>query len=391
LARAVTSSQSIAGYVGMITANSFMRREFGKKLIEEFFSRVDLTHVIDTSGAYIPGHGTPTVILFGRDRAPVGDTVRTVMGTKGEPATPTEASKGLVWHAITSQVDQAGSESEWVRSTDTERSLLGKHPWRIGGGGATELKTSIESGARKMLGDFVVAMGRVTHTGADESYFAPPLVWRRHCLPATNIVPLVESDIIRDWQLTPVTEAVLPYDSKLQTTPKGADNSILRHLWPFKQFLMRRREPNGTHEEIGLTWYEWSRFQRERFTEPLGTAFAFVATHNHFVLDRGGKVFKQSAPVIKLPTGATDDDHLALIGLLNSSTACFWIKQVFRNKGVGGIGGGIGDEGWEPRYEFTGTGLKQFPVTDEKPLDLARELDRLARKLAACSAGRTSG
>ena len=45
----------------MITANSFMKREFGKKLIEEFFPRVDLTHVIDTSGAYIPGHGTPTV------------------------------------------------------------------------------------------------------------------------------------------------------------------------------------------------------------------------------------------------------------------------------------------------------------------------------------------
>jgi hypothetical protein len=29
--------------------------------------------VVDTSGAYIPGHGTPTVILFGRHRAPVGD------------------------------------------------------------------------------------------------------------------------------------------------------------------------------------------------------------------------------------------------------------------------------------------------------------------------------
>ena len=48
-----------------------MKREFGKKLIEEFFPRVDLTHVIDTTGAYIPGHGTPTVILFGRNRKPV--------------------------------------------------------------------------------------------------------------------------------------------------------------------------------------------------------------------------------------------------------------------------------------------------------------------------------
>ena len=60
------------GYIGMITANSFMKREFGKKLIEEFFPRVDLTHVIDTSPAHpaIASHGTATVILFGRNRRP---------------------------------------------------------------------------------------------------------------------------------------------------------------------------------------------------------------------------------------------------------------------------------------------------------------------------------
>ena len=34
----------------MITANSFMKREFGKRLIEEYLPKMDLTHVIDTSG-----------------------------------------------------------------------------------------------------------------------------------------------------------------------------------------------------------------------------------------------------------------------------------------------------------------------------------------------------
>ena len=67
----------------------------------------------------------------------------------------------------------------------------------------------------------------------------------------------------------------------------------------------------------GLTWFECSMFFAERFVSPLSIAFAFVATHNHFVLDRGGKVFKQSAPVIKLPEGATEDDHLRLLGVLN--------------------------------------------------------------------------
>ncbi len=133
-----------AGYIGMITANSFMKREFGKKLVEGFFPGVDLTHVIDTSGAYIPGHGTPTVILFGRDRAPVASTVRTVMGIKGEPTTPQEAAKGMVWSAIIEQVDRAGSESEWVSVADTERERFGRHPWSVGGGGAVDLKELLE-------------------------------------------------------------------------------------------------------------------------------------------------------------------------------------------------------------------------------------------------------
>ena len=88
------------GFTGQITANSFMKREFGKKLIEEFFPRVDLTHVIDTSGAYIPGHGTPTVILFARNQRPVASTLRTVLGIRGEPRRPTILRRGLVWSAI---------------------------------------------------------------------------------------------------------------------------------------------------------------------------------------------------------------------------------------------------------------------------------------------------
>ena len=67
---------------------------------------------------------------------------------------------------------------------------------------------------------------------------------------------------------------------------------------------------------------------RSDFGHGLSITFAFVATHNHLSLDRGGKVFKRSAPVIKLPPDADEDDISALLGLLNSSTACFWMRQV---------------------------------------------------------------
>ncbi|MFN9858221.1 MAG: SAM-dependent methyltransferase, partial [Pseudanabaena sp.] len=111
---------------------------------------------------------------------------------------------------------------------------------------------------------------------------------------------------------------------------------------------------------------------------------------NHFVLDRGGKVFKQSAPVIKLPAEATEDDHLALIGLLNSSTACFWMKQVSQQKQLTGGDGVRVESISKVTYEFAGTQLQKLPLPPNwetsplrlRLLDLAKKTDQLAQELS---------
>jgi hypothetical protein len=104
------------------------------------------------------------------------------------------------------------------------------------------------------------------------------------------------------------------------------------------------------------------------------------------MLDRGGKVFKQSAPVIKLPKGSDEEEHLRLLGVLNSSTACFWLKQVCHDKGIRGEGGGFTSDDWEHFYEFTGTKLEEFPLPVTYPLERARELEILAQQLVASNA-----
>ena len=108
---------------------------------------------------------------------------------------------------------------------------------------------------------------------------------------------------------------------------------VTHHLWLFRTLLRQRTVFGKSLIERGRPWFEYLEHYVSKLQTPLSLAFAFVATHNHFVLDRGGKVFNQSAPIIKLPSNATEEDHLALLGLLNSSTACFWMKQVFHNKG----------------------------------------------------------
>lgn len=88
------------GWCAQLTANSFMKREFGAPFIETYLPRYDLRWAIDTSGAYIPGHGTPTVILVHRNQPPASTTVTAIRGIQGEPAAPADPSRGLVWRAI---------------------------------------------------------------------------------------------------------------------------------------------------------------------------------------------------------------------------------------------------------------------------------------------------
>jgi hypothetical protein len=374
---AVTAAEGrSAGYVGLITANSFMKREFGSKLIEQVLPMLDLTHVVDTSGAYIPGHGTPTVILFGRHRSPTDEGVRTVMGIKGEPSTPDDAAQGLVWSSILGQIDQAGSESGFVSVADTPRTTFAKHPWSIGGGGASDIKEQLETNSTP-LSSITTDLGFVCITKADDVFVLPQeAALRKGCDPSV-LRPFAIGEEVRDWAINDESICLFPYTNDVHLRPAADLEGALRFIWRCRTSLLDRKVFGGeTYREAGKAWYSYGQIPIERFKIKLSITLAFVATHNHFVLDRGEKVFKQTAPVIKLPAGSSEDEHLGLLGLLNSSIACFWMKQVCFNKDGTG-------EPWEQRREFDSTKLKSFPLVENPPIDLSTSIDRQSRQLSA--------
>ena len=384
LANSPDNLGSPAGFVGMITANSFMKREFGKKLVQQCIPRWDLTHVVDTSGAYIPGHGTPTVILLGRHQAPIAPTIRTVLGIQGEPSTPADPAKGLVWSAIVTQIDEPGSESDFVSVADTDRARFAIHPWSIGGGGAAELKERLAARAGGSLAGFIDSIGFHAITGEDDfftEWSAADVARKRMSDMARRY--FVTGEVIRDWRIDRRWLALFPYDEQASFSPS---DEFLRQAWPFRTGLKAGLMFGNTRAERGMHWAEYVNLSKSRTIVPLSIAFAFVATHNHFVIDRGGKVFNRSAPVIKLPAGTTIDDHLALLGPLNSAVGCFWMQQVFHNKGasVDAKGARQTTVAWDNFFEHDGTKLRQFPLPGrDVPLELARRLDSLAAELGA--------
>jgi hypothetical protein len=113
-----------------------------------------------------------------------------------------------------------------------------------------------------------------------------------------------------------------------------------------------------------------------RFRGRRSIPFAFMATHDHFVFDRGEKVFNRTAPAIKLPDGAGDAEHISLLSSLNSSSACFWGRQVYRPKS------GYPEGRWQERLERDTSKVERLPIPRGTASDLGNALDAAAQQLS---------
>jgi hypothetical protein len=375
LARQAEGSVS-AGYVGQITSNSFMTRDFGRRLVEVFltgsdpFVRVDLTHVIDTSDVKIAGHSTPTVILVGRRRRPIGTSLRTALGIQGDGTSEADAERGPLWRSIVERIG-AEYESPYIAISEVPRERFASHPWSLSGGRAGELKRQLD-GAGTPLELTVELIGRTSHTGLDDAFFRPLAYPVRHQIPET--VGIAVGAGVRDFDVTMNEITLFPYDSEGSPSPVG--EGFLRDVWPLRALLRSRIDYGATPEQRGLRWYDHSMFFPARYRASATIPFAFVATHNHFAIDRGRKVFNRTAPVVKLLEPVEESELFRLLGVLASSAAAFWLRE------TGSLRGG-GEEPWADRMEYTVARLLEFPLPATSPIGIARQIDEQMNALRA--------
>jgi hypothetical protein len=116
--------------------------------------------------------------------------------------------------------------------------------------------------------------------------------------------------------------------------------------------------------DVGLPHWAIPQLAVEKHRTTYSLVFSEVATHNHYVLDRGGRLFKQTAPLIKLPAERSESDYRALYAYLNSSTVGFWDRLFFFQKGGDQVGEGarLSKTPWQDRLQRSGNILQQLPV-----------------------------
>jgi hypothetical protein len=374
-----------AGYVGQITSNSFMTREYGKKLIEEFLAGknygnpIDLTLVVDSSGAWFPGHnfdGTPTVIVVGRRRLPVSDEVRTVLGLRGDATPLPDPSTGPVWREIADHSAEIGFEGRYVAVVQTPRVGLASHPWTLSGGGVDEVLKLLAAGNPDTVESLAYRAGFFGIVGFDDVFVVPPSYPRRHGV-AEAYRPIVVGDEVRDFGIQPNEVCFFPYDKSHVLKELGSLPGAERLLWPFRADLRNRATFDGaTYASGGRPWWEWHQLPRDEEAQSLAVAFAEVATHNHFVLDRDAVAFKQTAPFIKFKGDTPDTSVLGLMAVLNSSAVCFWLRHTSYPKDKT-------PEPWATRHQFGSTKVLATPIPGKMPVDRGRTLARLGEEAVA--------
>jgi hypothetical protein len=351
------------GFIGLITDNAFMTRTYGRRFVEEWLPSLDLTDVIDTSQAIIPGHATATVIMFARSGSPSGRPVRLVAGIRSDDSVPADASQGAVWKELVSLSEFNDLVGTFASVQGVERSRFNQHPWSIGGGGAAELKESMVQGSVATLTDFCEVIGVGGMTNADQVMIEPSAQSvRRQRVESWAHRPLVIGENVRDWRILRCPEVLFPYQDGALVEIDMAPGLSAR-LWGFRTILGNRATfTHQTYFDEGRPWWAWHQISLERLDAKRAATFAEVATHNHFAELRPGLVANKTAPLIIFKDEVSDVAFRGVLGALNSSSICFWMKQVFHDKGAGGLSGGLASEAWERRYALNSTNLGTAPL-----------------------------
>lgn len=367
-------------YIGLLTSNSFMKREFGRRLVEHVLPKWDLTALLDTSGAYIPGFGTPTIILFGRAQTPQTSLIRVLLCSRVETVLPAIPAQGRVWSAIAAHRHHIGYTDEQISMVSLERHRLARHPWVFFSGGAAVLKEKLEAHTSRRLGTVVDTIGVEAVLSATSLFVIPLDCARRWRVPTRYVRPYASGESLRDWTSENSRDIIFPFSEVGSVSFKELGN-FGRILWSHRTTLSKARrlhaEPwRGEEGRLG----EYTVLRRTHHIAPYRIAFPAVATHNHFILDTRGSVFGQTAPVLQLPIQASLNDYLALLAYLNSSTFCFWAKMVAQDKPRGDLS--LMDEEWAMTFEFSPSSFSKAPVPDAA-ISAGSTLVPLARELVA--------
>lgn len=347
------------GQIGILESNAFAQRIFGRKLIEEVLPEFDLEAVIDLSGAYLPGHGTPTLILFLVNRRPSANSAQVIINRKAEPSTPDVPSEGKVWTSIANHYDQLDYSNEFIVVTEYPREELSEHPWNLSPN--RQLLKKIELASTIEMKTASSYLGPGCLTGEDEIYLLNEDQARRERIGPDVLKWALRGEDIRDWVLYTRTLMLVPYEKPNNGNLLLVDlkQGALTYLSRFHNLLAHR-----SPLPAGRKWYELCRSAGAEGLNTNTVGYAYLATHNHFALNPGHAVYQRSGYSLTLTSELeSQQSYLFITGILNTSLAALYLKSVSFDRRAGR------DPVRDTYYDFASSNVGKVPVPSSADLD----------------------
>ena len=359
------------GQFGYIVSNAFAWRDFGKPLIEQVFTRMELLNVIDCSGLMFPGHGTPTCILLGyaipgdakatltdiglRPGKSIKETI--LCGTKsGKGQLRQEADETELWHEIEAGWEIADFSGDRMSCFAWSDNMTRKHPWSFNIA-SYELKGIIEKIDNISLSEYAkYSVSYSSVSGMDPVYILSPDGFRRLGIDKLTC-PFAMGEDLRDWSLNPQSISISPYllDGNI-IKEKELDKKSLEYLVHLKACLSDRKGMlfrNGLAK--GDPWYRYEYYDHLRANASTRFVWAFISTHMSVMLESGLVQTNRSVNNF-IPDDKYKSTMFLFPALLNSSAALFWLRQICFCKRESD------NPGTDNYYEFAGGKVEKLPV-----------------------------
>jgi hypothetical protein len=160
-----------------------------------------------------------------------------------------------------------------------------------------------------------------------------------------------------------------------------ARTELSKWPWTFDESnepTQRVIESSVRKKETDVKWFEYSRLARPKFKVRHSVVLPEIATHNHALVEEGAAIFHQTIPVIKLASSAKASDYNVVAGLLNSSAALCFLKQVCFNKGAG-------EDEHRDRFVYAGGKVEMLPVPQTIDEALRGKSNSISEKLTVLS------
>jgi len=355
------------GQFGYIVSNAFATRDFGKPLIKQVFTRMELLNVIDCQGLSFPGHGTPTCIVLGYGiAANVKETVSDTGFRLGKPIKATilcstrlgkgqlqqEAEETELWKEIETGWEKNNFAGNRVLNAIWETQFRRIHPWSLNAASA-DFKSKMQESGHLLHRLLKEDIGFACIIGADDMLNNDEHQYRRLIPMFGSAKWLVEGDNIRDWSVERFRLSVAAYDESWLLKPINTLGSKLQgYFSKFKRALENRADFGAlTYAETGKPWWGYHQVTTSKYMSP-SIIYGQIATHMHCLDCPQQSVIKHSVQLISFKEELIVNP---LLSLLNSSSALYYLKQICYNKGAGAV-----EE--RDRFDYAGGKVEQLPI-----------------------------